>query len=84
MDREDMEREIRENRFLENGEYNGNMYGTHLDSIRDVIKQGNFRFELLKNAYMILLNEKWIPNCKLHFRKNVCFGLFTKCIENDA
>lgn len=54
-----MEREIRENRFLENGEYNGNMYGTHLDSIRDVIKQGNFRFELLENpCYMILLNEK--------------------------
>lgn len=41
MDREDMEREIRENKFLENGEYNGNLYGTHLDSIRDVIKQGN-------------------------------------------
>lgn len=40
MDREDMERDIRENRFLESGDYNGNLYGTHLDSIRDVIKQG--------------------------------------------
>lgn len=40
IDREDMEREILENKFLEHGEYNGNLYGTHLDSIRDVIKQG--------------------------------------------
>lgn len=40
MDREDMEREIHENKFLEYGEYNGNMYGTHLDSIRDIIRQG--------------------------------------------
>ncbi|XP_035905260.1 MAGUK p55 subfamily member 6 isoform X2 [Anopheles stephensi] len=39
-DREDMEQEIRENKFLEFGEHNGNLYGTHLDSIRDVIRQG--------------------------------------------
>lgn len=40
MDRENMEREISANNFLEYGEYNGNLYGTHLDSIRDIIKQG--------------------------------------------
>ncbi|XP_058447802.1 protein PALS2 isoform X4 [Malaya genurostris] len=39
-DRETMEQEIKENRFLEHGEHNGNLYGTHLDSIRDVIRQG--------------------------------------------
>lgn len=39
-DREEMEEEIRQNNFLEHGEHNGNLYGTHLDSIRDVIKQG--------------------------------------------
>uniref|UniRef100_A0A182NTT7 Uncharacterized protein n=1 Tax=Anopheles dirus TaxID=7168 RepID=A0A182NTT7_9DIPT len=39
-DREEMEQEIRENNFLEFGEHNGNLYGTHLDSIRDVIRQG--------------------------------------------
>ncbi|XP_049282114.1 protein PALS2 isoform X1 [Anopheles funestus] len=39
-DREDMEEEIRENKFLEFGDHNGNLYGTHLDSIRDVIRQG--------------------------------------------
>ncbi|CAG9768567.1 unnamed protein product [Ceutorhynchus assimilis] len=39
-DREQMEEDIRNNKFLEYGEYNGHLYGTHLDSIRDVIKQG--------------------------------------------
>lgn len=44
-DREEMEEEIRLNNFLEHGEHNGNLYGTHLDSIRDVIKQGTDSFE---------------------------------------
>ncbi|XP_019767196.2 protein PALS2 [Dendroctonus ponderosae] len=39
-DRETMQEEIRNNKFLEYGEYNGHLYGTHLDTIRDVIKQG--------------------------------------------
>lgn len=38
--REDLEREIREHRMLEYGEHNGHLYGTSLDSIRDVIKDG--------------------------------------------
>lgn len=41
-----MVEEINANRFLEHGEHNGNLYGTHLDSIRDVIKQGNDRCTL--------------------------------------
>lgn len=41
MDREEMDQQIKENKFLEFGEHNDNLYGTHLDSIRDVIKQGN-------------------------------------------
>ncbi|XP_065080151.1 protein PALS2 isoform X2 [Ochlerotatus camptorhynchus] len=39
-DRETMEQEIKENSFLEFGEHNGNLYGTHLDSVRDIIRQG--------------------------------------------
>lgn len=42
-----MEQEIRENRFLEHGDHGGNLYGTHLDSIRDVIKQGIRRIKKL-------------------------------------
>lgn len=40
IDREEMEEQIQENKFLEYGEHNGNLYGTHMDSIRDVIAQG--------------------------------------------
>ncbi|KAL1513454.1 hypothetical protein ABEB36_002863 [Hypothenemus hampei] len=39
-DREQMDEDIRNNKFLEYGEYNGHLYGTHLDSIREIIKQG--------------------------------------------
>ncbi|CAH1175958.1 unnamed protein product [Phaedon cochleariae] len=39
-DRESMEEDIKHHKFLEYGEYNGHLYGTHLDSIRDVIKEG--------------------------------------------
>ena len=37
-----MESEIKEHKFLEHGEHSGNLYGTHMESIRDVIKQGGF------------------------------------------
>ncbi|KAJ8985832.1 hypothetical protein NQ317_012073 [Molorchus minor] len=40
VDRETMEEDIKNNKFLEYGEYNGNFYGTHLDSIKEVIKEG--------------------------------------------
>lgn len=38
--REELEKEIREHRMLEYGEHNGHLYGTSLESIRDVIKDG--------------------------------------------
>lgn len=38
--RDQMEHDIREHKFLEYGEHGGNLYGTNLDSIRDVIKEG--------------------------------------------
>lgn len=37
---EEMEGFIRDNKMLEYGEHNGHIYGTNLDSIRDVIAQG--------------------------------------------
>ncbi|RZF38043.1 hypothetical protein LSTR_LSTR006442 [Laodelphax striatellus] len=40
LEREAMEKEIREHKFLEYGEHNGHLYGTSLDSIRDVVHQG--------------------------------------------
>ncbi|XP_050675591.1 protein PALS2 isoform X2 [Leptidea sinapis] len=38
--REEMERDAHAGRFLEYGEHNGHLYGTHLDSIRAAIKEG--------------------------------------------
>ena len=40
IDREVMEEEIREHKFLEYGEHNGHLYGTKLDTIREVIRKG--------------------------------------------
>ncbi|XP_065226509.1 protein PALS2-like isoform X1 [Planococcus citri] len=40
IDRDEMENKIRQHKFLEYGEHNGNIYGTSLDSIRNVINEG--------------------------------------------
>lgn len=37
--REFMQEGCRTNMFLEYGEYNGNIYGTSLDTVRDVLKE---------------------------------------------
>lgn len=70
-----MEQDIRENNFLEHGEHNGNLYGTHLDSIRNVIKEG-----LSFNPQSA---SKFCPDLFLVFvfRKNVRIGLRTISIE---
>ncbi|XP_029173554.1 MAGUK p55 subfamily member 6 isoform X3 [Nylanderia fulva] len=39
-DRETMEADIREHRFLEHGEHGGHLYGTKLDSVRELIRAG--------------------------------------------
>ena len=38
--RDEMEHDIRDHQFLECGEHNGHLYGTKLDSIRSIIRQG--------------------------------------------
>uniref|UniRef100_A0A915EFT6 Guanylate kinase-like domain-containing protein n=1 Tax=Ditylenchus dipsaci TaxID=166011 RepID=A0A915EFT6_9BILA len=40
MERFDMEEAIRENRFVEHGEYHGNLYGTTYDSVLQVMEKG--------------------------------------------
>lgn len=39
-DRESMENDIREHRYLEHGEHNEHLYGTKLDSVRELIRAG--------------------------------------------
>lgn len=56
--REQMEKEISEGKYLEYGEYQGHLYGTKLDTIRNVIRSGKMCvidpnpqcLKLLKNA----------------------------------
>lgn len=38
--REQMEKDVKENRYLEHGEYDGNLYGTKIDSIHEVVNAG--------------------------------------------
>lgn len=38
--REVMEKDIKESRYLEHGEYDGNLYGTKIDSIHEVVDAG--------------------------------------------
>lgn len=35
-----MEKDIKESRYLEHGEYDGNLYGTKIDSIHEVVDMG--------------------------------------------
>lgn len=35
-----MEKDIKEGRYLEHGEYDGNLYGTKIDSIHEVVDAG--------------------------------------------
>ena len=39
--REQIEREILEGKFLECGEYNGNIYGTSVSSVHEIIDSGH-------------------------------------------
>lgn len=38
--REEMDTDIRAGKYLEHGDYEGNLYGTKVDSIRDVMRSG--------------------------------------------
>lgn len=38
--REQMEKDIKESRYLEHGEYDANLYGTKIDSIHEVVNAG--------------------------------------------
>lgn len=72
-DRETMEEDVKKHKFLEYGEYNGHLYGTHLDTIRDVIKQVNFMCEK-KNQFKTTIF--------LLTGKNVRSGLQSCCFED--
>jgi len=56
--REEMEHDIRDHQFLECGEHNGHLYGTKLDTIRTIIRQGKMCvLDCSPNALKILHNS---------------------------
>nr|CAG4634677.1 EOG090X032R [Alona affinis] len=56
--REEMEHDVRDHQFLECGEHNGHLYGTKLDSIRTIIRQGKMCvLDCSPNALKILHNS---------------------------
>ncbi|XP_034098472.1 protein PALS2 isoform X2 [Drosophila nasuta] len=59
MDREEMDESIKQNEFLEYGEHNGNLYGTSLQSIKDVINSGRMCIlDCAPNSLKVLHNSQ--------------------------
>lgn len=58
VDREDMELGIRRHEFLEYGEHQGDLYGTRLDSVREIIESGKMAvLDCSPSALKILYNS---------------------------
>lgn len=62
-----MQEEIDAYNFLESGEHNGHLYGTHLDSVRDIIKEGNIIVWKMTNSAFKSVIVK-LPVCCFLFR----------------
>ncbi|KAG6443987.1 hypothetical protein O3G_MSEX003183 [Manduca sexta] len=89
--REEMERDAHAGRFLEYGEHNGNLYGTHLDSIRAVIKEGKMcildcapqSLKLLHNSSEFLPFVVMIAAPGIEQLKNLTYASNRNLMEED-
>lgn len=59
--REEMEKDVKGGRYLEHGEYDGNLYGTKMDSIHEVVAAGR--------TCILDVNPQVCPKCS-------CCGIF--------
>jgi guanylate kinase len=60
--RDAMEADIRKGEYLEWGEYNGNLYGTKLNTIRQVIQSGKMCIvDCAPKALKLLCNQEFMP-----------------------
>ncbi|KAM3613464.1 uncharacterized protein V6R79_000113 [Siganus canaliculatus] len=60
--REEMEKDIRESRYLEHGEYDGNLYGTKIDSIHEVVDAGRTCIlDVNPQALKVLKTAEFMP-----------------------
>lgn len=60
--REQMERDIKDSRYLEHGEYDGNLYGTKIDSIHEVVQAGRTCIlDINPQALKVLKTAEFMP-----------------------
>ncbi|KAM4569069.1 MAGUK p55 subfamily member 6a [Fundulus diaphanus] len=94
--REEMERDIKESRYLEHGEYDGNLYGTKIDSIHEVVEAGRTcildvnpqALKVLKTAefmpFVVFIAAPELDTLRDMHKAVVDAGLTTKILtEND-
>ncbi|XP_064598047.1 protein PALS2-like [Liolophura sinensis] len=61
-DRETMQKDIANDMYLEYGEFNGNLYGTHLDTIHEVIKSGKMCvLDVNPTSLKVLKTSEFMP-----------------------
>ncbi|XP_034165304.1 MAGUK p55 subfamily member 2b isoform X2 [Pangasianodon hypophthalmus] len=62
MSRSEMEADIKSGRFLEHGEYDGNLYGTKINSIHEVIESGKVCIlDVNPQALKVLRTAEFLP-----------------------
>ncbi|XP_033495482.1 MAGUK p55 subfamily member 6a isoform X3 [Epinephelus lanceolatus] len=94
--REEMEKDIRESRYLEHGEYDANLYGTKIDSIHEVVTAGRTcildvnpqALKVLKTAefmpFVVFIAAPELDTLRAMHKAVVDAGLTTKLLtEND-
>lgn len=94
--REEMEKDIKESRYLEHGEYDGNLYGTKIDSIHEVVDAGRTcildvnpqALKVLKTAefmpFVVFIAAPELDTLRAMHKAVIDAGLTTKLLtEND-
>ncbi|XP_076857152.1 MAGUK p55 subfamily member 2b isoform X2 [Brachyhypopomus gauderio] len=62
MSRNEMETDIRNGRYLEHGEYDGNLYGTKINSIHEVVEAGKICIlDVNPQALKVLRTSEFLP-----------------------
>ncbi|XP_063156933.1 MAGUK p55 subfamily member 2 [Candoia aspera] len=60
--RSEMDRDIKAGRYLEHGEYEGNLYGTKIDSIHEVVESGKMCIlDVNPQAVKVLRTAEFVP-----------------------
>lgn len=94
--REEMERDIKDSCYLEHGEYDGNLYGTKMDSIHEVVNAGRTcildvnpqALKVLKTAqfmpFVVFIAAPELDTLRAMHKAVIDAGLTTKLLtEND-